>query len=336
MSSPADHERPSRLRISLRLAMLLVTLCCLAAWYWQRPYEVEGTHSITSFVDGEVTTALGRRVDTWRRSLWGDSVRHGPERLYSLDGEVFFEAHWRYGVRDGLLRRWDEETGELIVELEFDNSRLVRFGDLPVHDFLAEMQIDPDNRLASELQKETDFEYQEVVLQDAVDDMSFRHDLTLMINGRALNDADFDWRTPVTASYRGIPLFAAMCGLLAPLELTCVYQYEALWITPEDDTSLRRPRLILDNASAQLRDKLAKRTQVEFLDQSLDSAFADLAAEHNIGIESELPADDARRISFSIRGVSLASALGMIFYEQDLWCEAHGDVLTVRPSADAP
>ena len=95
---------------------------------------------------------------------------------------------------------------------------MVRFGDTPVHDFLAEIQTEENSRVASELPKETSFEYTNQSLSDVVGDVSFRHAIPLAFNGRVLDDAGINPNSPVSASFRGVPLFAALCIRLAPDE----------------------------------------------------------------------------------------------------------------------
>ena len=108
------------LRISLRALFIVVTLCCVGAWWWwQVPYRVETpTKVFAGKLDGRRQYEQGRQVESFRREGFGDSFNHGPKREYDADGNLIFEEHWQNGVRHGLYRKWDEVSGEQIIELD--------------------------------------------------------------------------------------------------------------------------------------------------------------------------------------------------------------------------
>ena len=183
------------IRFSLRIFFLLITLCCVAAWWWQRPYTVDSTQRLLAgIVDGEPRFSQGRRVESYRRQMFGDPMKHGPTRIYDEENRMLFEDHWRNGVRHGPYRKWEQPSGSLLAELEFDKGRLVRFGDTAVDDFMPRLSLgDPaGERIQAELNNETSFAYDNAPLVHVLEDIGFRHGIPIRLDTRALDKASID------------------------------------------------------------------------------------------------------------------------------------------------
>src|SRR5205085_5131148 len=88
-----------------------------------------------------------------------------------------------------------------------------------------------DERIAAELQKETNGDFVECPLKDAMMYMEDLHKIPIILDARG----DFALDLPITSSCRGLDLQSALVVMTAPHGLACDYRYGALWITKADD-----------------------------------------------------------------------------------------------------
>ena len=328
VSSPTERRV---FRFSLRVLFLLITLSCVAAWWWQRPYRVETPQQLyAGHVDDKPTFSQGRRVESFRRQLFGDPVKHGPTRIYDEDGRMRFEDHWRNGQRHGLYRNWEQPSGVLIAELEFDEGKLVRFGETAVDDFMPDLSFrDPaGERIQAALQGETSFAYDDPIA-DVLDDIAFRHDIPIRLDRRAFEEAGRSPTTTVSSHERGIPLFAALCVALTPLDLTCAYRYEQLWITtPQSALFDDKTDVLAVAKEGQLGAKLAENTKFGYRDQSLQDVLDDISRRHQITIVNQVT--NSPDVTMTLYGAPLHSALATLLYQLNLRCEVQGDTLVIQ------
>lgn len=86
-------------------------------------------------------------------------------------------------------------------------------------------------RLENALNSETTFDYLDQPLKDVIEDISFSHNIPIVIDTKALEDYGIDTGTPITRALKGISLRSALRLMLGSLELTYVIRDEVLQIT---------------------------------------------------------------------------------------------------------
>jgi hypothetical protein len=330
-------------QFSLRAIMIVVTLGAVATWYWWwKPYEVESTRQIPAgLVVGKRVTKERTKVESRKREGFTDNVRHGPTKVYDEDGDLISQEDWQRGMRHGLYRKWDEKTGDLIVDVEFKNGKIVRIGENEVTTSLLEITDDSPaaQRMKRALDQEVWFDYLDQPLTDVVDDISFNHNLPILLDTRALATADIPTDLPSTIELRSVPLSMALAMWLAPRGLTCAYEYDLLWITTPDSPlhgESDSPRVNTTNASPQVLNALEREAHFDYLRQPLGDVFKDIAFTHSIQVDNELSPDSLQQpITRQLKGLSLRSSLGTLFYDCGLRCEAQADKLVVL-AAEGP
>ena len=109
-----------------------------------------------------------------------------------------------------------------------------------------------EQRILNALNDETNFEYLDAPLADVAQDISFRHDIPIIIDTLSLRGQGKDADLPVAISLRGVSLSAALRLMLRSLELAFFVDDEVLILTTESMahrteqvSSLRCPRLAL-------------------------------------------------------------------------------------------
>lgn len=101
---------------------------------------------------------------------------------------------------------------------------------LPV--FLPESRAD-EARIEAALGEQGEINFAETPLTDAVDFLRDFHQITIIIDERALQDEGVDPSTPVTIQLRGVTLRSALRLILKPLGAVAVVENEVLKITTE-------------------------------------------------------------------------------------------------------
>lgn len=86
-------------------------------------------------------------------------------------------------------------------------------------------------RILTELEKETSFEYLDQPLRDVVDDISFRHDIPILISVTALEEYGIGTDTPLSMSLKGVSLKSALNLMLAEIDLTYILKDDCMQIT---------------------------------------------------------------------------------------------------------
>lgn len=328
----APRPRASRLQFSLRAVLVVLTLAAIAGWWWQRRFRVESTIQQRQPSDSGVQVVALEKSESKRRQGLGDAVLDGPTTVVNPAGTLILEEQWRRGVRHGIYRRWTD-AGELLFECEFKRGRLIRVGDIAVADFMPAATVADDlsgQRILQALHRETQFDYLDQPLKDVLDDISFTDRIPIAIDKRRCAENGIDLNTPITRTIENVPLFVALVELLAPLELTCAYRYEVIWVTtPGSDLHDDKlaPRVIVDHASPELLSKLTKPgATFDYLEQPLGAVLQDIGFMNKMAVECQFEYE-SEAVTIQRQKLSLRSALSVLLYEHELRCEAIGDKL---------
>src|SRR4029078_11048296 len=95
-----------------------------------------------------------------------------------------------------------------------------------------------EQRIFNELSKETNVDFVEQPLKDAMMYLGDLHKIPIVLSQKKLEEASVSLDTPVTKTLRGVTLRSALRLILKDLELTYVIRDEVLQITtPEDAES---------------------------------------------------------------------------------------------------
>lgn len=327
-----QRPRASRLQFSLRAVLVLLTFAAIAGWWWQKRYRVESTVKRKRLSDEGIEVVELKKTESMRRQGLDNVVRDGPTTIADSEGKLISEEQWRQGRRHGIYRRWDENE-QLLFECEFKRGKLIRVGENEVQDFIYAAEASDESagpRILRALHGDTHFSYLNQQLQHIIEDIKFNHNIPLVIDTPALDQLAIATDTRITAEILQVPLFVALTELLAPLKLTCAYRYEVLWITTAESALFDQqvPTVVLDKASPELVDALSHEASFDYLDQPLASVLEDVAFNHNIDIKADL-IDPTEPITKNLKGISLGSALGVLFHLHGLRGKAEGDSLVV-------
>ncbi|MBC8350986.1 MAG: hypothetical protein H8E66_03310 [Planctomycetes bacterium] len=86
-------------------------------------------------------------------------------------------------------------------------------------------------RIERALNGETTFDYLDQPLKDVIEDISYSHNIPIIIDVEALDDFGIDTGTPITKSIKGISLRSALRLTLRELDLTFIIRDEVLQLT---------------------------------------------------------------------------------------------------------
>lgn len=92
-----------------------------------------------------------------------------------------------------------------------------------------------ETRILQALDRETSFDYLDQPLKDVIDDISYTHEIPIVLDTKALEGFGIDTGTPITRTLKGISLRSALRLMLNELELTYVIKDEVLQITTPDE-----------------------------------------------------------------------------------------------------
>lgn len=316
-----------RLRFSMATLLVIVAACAVGLWWWQLPYTVETPEPLRYFdyANGNRIETQGRRVETFRRRMFEDPKKHGPTRVYDVEGLLIFEEWWQEGIRHGTWRRWSpsqaETPAELLVELEFEVGRLVRVDGQLVDDFMVGQQFPGKSgeRIREALHEETDLSYLDVPLPDVIDDLQLRHDIPMLPDNQLADDLF------VTSEIGNLPLFAGLCSMVAPLDLTCHFRHEVLWVTtPEHQLDVERLRGV--DGNAKLETLLQQEASLSFLDVPFEEALAATCGPIRFANRS----NSTQVVRLETGRLSRRAALGILLHKQGCIGEMEGEVLVVR------
>lgn len=95
----------------------------------------------------------------------------------------------------------------------------------------------PERRILAELDKKTEFDYRERPLQDVIRDIASHHNIPIVINRKAIEDAGITPDTPVTFAMTG-QLKSALRRMLDEIKLTYFIRDEVLQVTTPADKQL--------------------------------------------------------------------------------------------------
>jgi hypothetical protein len=92
-----------------------------------------------------------------------------------------------------------------------------------------------ETRILQALDHETTFDYLDQPFKDVIEDISFSHNIPIVIDTKALEDFGIDTGTPITRTLKGISLRSALRLMLNELELTYIIKDEVLQITTPEN-----------------------------------------------------------------------------------------------------
>jgi hypothetical protein len=96
-----------------------------------------------------------------------------------------------------------------------------------------------EEKIYEALDNETDLEFNEVPLRDAVEYIKDKHGIEIQLDEKALTEAVIATDTPVTRNVKGISLRSALRLMLRPLQLTYMVQNEVLLITTQAEADMK-------------------------------------------------------------------------------------------------
>jgi hypothetical protein len=99
------------------------------------------------------------------------------------------------------------------------------------------LPIGNEKKIADELEKSTNMDFQETPLTGVVDYLKNLHQIEIQLDSKALRDAGVDPETQLTKTLKDISLRSALRLLLAPHELTTIIEDEVLLITTTEKAS---------------------------------------------------------------------------------------------------
>ena len=127
--------------------------------------------------------------------------------------------------------------------LTFDDREPILYPDPEIFRKMSERRIDrysamdlatrgeAEQRINKALQEKTSFNFPEIPLQEVVEYLQERHNITIILDKRALSDEGLDPETPITFSVEQVSLRAALRQMLHDLDLTYIIENEMLVIT---------------------------------------------------------------------------------------------------------
>lgn len=95
-----------------------------------------------------------------------------------------------------------------------------------------------EERIWAELDKKTEFDFREQPLKDVIDDVSYRHNIPIVINRKAIEDYGVALETPITFKMKGHKLKSALRRILEEFDLTYFIADEVLQITTPVENQL--------------------------------------------------------------------------------------------------
>ncbi len=177
------------------------------------------------------------------------------------------------------------------------------------------------------LHEETQFHYEETPLRDVLEDIQARHSIPILLDTRAFKKAGLRTDLPVTSFIDGVRLHQALGVVLTPLNLTCRFRYETLWVTTRDSKLVQEERIRFDR-NTEIGQQLARQATVEYLESPLRDALSDLTTRYNMRFVNHVNTDEP--VTMSMYKVALSSVLGALLHQLDLYCEAHDGSLVIR------
>ncbi|MHB1037911.1 MAG: vWA domain-containing protein [Pirellulales bacterium] len=96
-----------------------------------------------------------------------------------------------------------------------------------------------ERKILEALDKDTDLEFEQTPLGDAVTELATQHGINIQLDTKALTDAGAGTDTPVTLYLKGISLRSALRLMLKSMDLTYTIQDEVLLITTPEEAGQR-------------------------------------------------------------------------------------------------
>lgn len=185
---------------------------------------------------------------------------------------------------------------------------------------------------AKTLERAADWKCEKTPLEHVVADISNRYNMTIVFDRSALESAGISLNEPVSCDLEGAKTQSVLSAVLTPLKLTCHYKYEVLWITtPHSGLVTGEDRVRVESGTA-LGTELGRKVEMNYLDVPFDDVLRDLSKRYGVRFVNDT--DSNPPLVFSIRGVSLRSALALLLHTLDLCCEVEGGALVIRKVRD--
>jgi hypothetical protein len=108
---------------------------------------------------------------------------------------------------------------------------------VPGQEFLPPLS-EGEKKITAELEKPTNFEFNETPLVDAIDYLKDLHQIEIQLDTKALENAGIDGDSPMTIKVAKVPLRAALRRVLSSLELAYIVQDDMLLITTNELASV--------------------------------------------------------------------------------------------------
>lgn len=312
-SSPSPAPRRG-LRYSLRALLIVVTLACIATWYWYRvPYATE------------VTYPMRREVQRFRRTLWDKPIRHGRTDWFDSSGLRIHEEHWREGELHGPSNSWypngnvrsrgqyesgklhglwehfaedgrptfqlryqqGRPHGEWVVYADGKQSRTYRFEEgeakevngQPLNDPLGRAarlgEID-DARIAEAVHMGLAVSFHSCPVRDFVTFVGQNNRVNVVIDRHSFHATESD--DSVSLDVQPIPLGGLLVVALEPKDLAATYRFGTISITTKEDAASWVDRTgvttLLENAPADATEQQRAAVR-EFLEKPAEFDFVD-------------------------------------------------------------
>jgi hypothetical protein len=284
------------------------------------------------------TETTGQFADDLREGCW----------TFTLAGERSV-AHYHRGKLHGTLEvDASPPYRRAKIVATFDAGRLIEFNGQRVQDRLVDLlESDAiDERIASELRKDTEIDVIEMPLSDCLLYLSEMHQIPFALDPSLSKPAAPSGDMPITEDYHGIDLCSVLTLLTAPRGLACDYRYGCLWVTTaEDGYNWRDPTGAAEikppKGSALQRAWTEISPPVDVVKTPLTKILAYLQQPLAIEIDSsrieETNVDSPPPlVTVSIPGLRFCDTLGQLLYRTGCRCRLNGETLIVLPAEASP
>jgi hypothetical protein len=238
----------------------------------------------------------------------------GVDRLNALSGLVVVNLYGSHVTQSGI-------------------ERLKAFGTL-------EKPTPPVVAILRALTDLTEFQFDSQPLSDVAQYWGERHNIQVVVDGRKVAPLPRDPEPKISADVARVLLRKALDDSLTPLGLEYAIRHEVLFISDQP----LRPRMKIAEperplpAGNPLREALERPASFEFAGHELFTVLEFVRAEYGVEIkldERGLHCDEDEEsilcmpASLTVRGISLRSALELLFDQLQLRCEATEEALLI-------
>lgn len=193
--------------------------------------------------------------------------------------------------------------------------------------------------LFAALDEKTELDFKAQPLSDVLDYLRQRHNIEIQLDHRSLVDAGVAADTPITLSVKGATLREALEKLLDPLKLTFDVRHEVLFIAAKPLGKVEYDFPVVpagQRLSPKLAETFMQQTEIDVAEAPLAEMVRLLAGKHQVTIELDPTSLTAAGIGSDVpitrtlKGITLKSALELMFAELELICVAEGEKVVIR------